>query len=334
MLTRPGVRDDAPGRRARPVVAVLGATGSIGSQVVSAFETAGHRVLAVARRRPPSAAGRAFAELDLSAAPSAQIAELLTAAGARLVVNAAGGCWLPSPQEIRTTHVDLVERLLHAAALMPAPPRFVQIGSIHEYGPVPHGTVIDESYEPRPRTPYARAKLAGSAAVLRATRAGQVQGIVLRAVNVFGPGAGDGSFLGSVVRRLRALPAGDRLRLEVGADRRDFVDVRDLAGAVVRAAQSSLTGRTVNIGRGEALGMHRLLALLVAEAGRDPDVLDLVGGPVRSNGGDWTQADVRLAERLLGWVPTTPVRQSLRDMWEAAPARTAPSADHRHAEPS
>ncbi|GAA3309054.1 hypothetical protein GCM10020295_72660 [Streptomyces cinereospinus] len=104
-------------------------------------------------------------------------------------------------------------------------------------------------------------------------------------------------------------------------DRRDFVDVRDMADAVVRAAESPVSGRTVNIGRGEALDMRRMLELLVAEAGRGPGVLELTTRSVRSNGGSWTQADVRLANRLLGWAPKTSLRQSLRDMWEAATGR-------------
>ncbi|MFF4898593.1 NAD-dependent epimerase/dehydratase family protein [Streptomyces sp. NPDC001068] len=308
---------DARSGEPRPAVAVLGANGSIGRHVVSAFETTGYRVLAVARKRPPTAAGAGFLELDLSATSPAELAEVLTAAGAQVMVNAVGG-WSPSTEDNQHVHVELVRRLLDAAALMPAPPRLVQIGSVHEYGPVPHGTVTSESREPRPQTPYARSKLAGTEAVLRATGTGQVQGIVLRVVNVFGPDAAAGSFLGSVVRRLRALPAGARLRLEVSRDERDYVDVRDLADAVVRAAESPLAGRTVNIGRGEALDMRRMLGLLVAEAGQDPDVLDLTTGPVSSNGGAWTRADIRSARRLLGWAPKIDVRQSLRDMWEAA----------------
>ena len=246
------------------------------------------------------AAGSGFVELDLSATSPADIAEVLTTAGARLMVNAVGG-WFASAEDNQHAHVELVQRLLDAAGLMPAPPRLVQIGSIHEYGPVPHGTVTGESYEPKPRTPYALSKLAGTDAVLRATRAGRVQGVVLRAVNVFGPDVAAGSFLGSVVRGLRELPAGARLRLEVSQDKRDYVDVRDLADAVVRAAESSLAGRIVTIGRGEALDLRRMLELLVAEAGQDPDVLDLTSGSVSSNGGAWTLADIRSAVRLLGW---------------------------------
>ncbi|WUH88831.1 NAD(P)-dependent oxidoreductase [Streptomyces sp. NBC_00433] len=304
----------------RPVVAVLGATGTIGRQVVSAFETTGYPVLSVARTRPPAVSGHAFVAADLSAAPIAEIAGLLTAAGARVVVNASGG-WLASPEENQRAHVDLVERLLRAAEMMPAPPRFVQIGSVHEYGPVPHGTVIEESYEPKPRTPYGLSKLAGSDAVLRAAREGRVPGVVLRAVNVFGPGTAGVGFLGSVVRGLRGLTPGDRLRLTVSRSQRDFVDVRDLADAVVRAAESSLAGQAVNIGRGEALDMSDLLTLLAAEAGYGPDVLDLASGSVRSHGGDWTRADIQRAGRLLDWAPKTSVRQSLRDMWESTAAR-------------
>jgi len=304
-----------PAGAPRPAVAVLGATGSIGRQVASAFETSGYRVLAVARRRPPAAAGRTCTALDLTAAPAARIAEVLAAAGARIVVNATGG-WLASAEENRQAHTRLVGHLLDAARLLPAPPRFVQIGSIHEYGPVPEGTDIDEARPPRPRTPYGRSKLAGSNAVLQASRAGHVQGVVLRAVNVYGPGAAAGSFLGSVVRRLRAREPGGRLRLEVNGDRRDYVDVRDLADAVVRAAESPLAGRSVNIGRGEALGMRRLLTLLVAEAGLDAGVLELTDQPVASHGAGWTRADIRLADRLLAWRPKTSVGQSLRDMWQ------------------
>jgi nucleoside-diphosphate-sugar epimerase len=301
----------------RPVVAVLGATGSIGAQVAAAFGTTGYRVLAVARRRPPRAPGRQCVALDLATASAAETAGILTAAGAGLVVNATGG-WLASAEENQQAHVEAVERLLDAAALMPARPRLVQIGSIHEFGPLEHGTAVDESYEPRPRTPYAVSKLAGSDAVLRAAREGRIEGVVLRAVNVFGPGVAAGSFLGTVVRRLRALPAGERLHLTVNSDQRDFVDVRDLADAVVRAAQSPLTALAVNIGRGEALGMRGMLGLLAEEAGLDPGVLELTGGPLRSKGGAWTRADVRLASRLLAWAPKISVRQSLRDMWEAA----------------
>lgn len=309
------MRDGAGGPH--PVAAVLGATGSIGTHVVSAFEAKGYRVLGFARNRPRCAGEREFFELDLSAAPGEEIAEILTKADARLVVNAAGG-WLASLEDNRLAHAELVERLLDAAALMPVPPRIVQIGSVHEYGAVPHGTAIDESVEPKPQTPYGLSKLAGSDAVVRAARAGAIEGVVLRAVNVYGPGTEGVGFLGSVVRGLRDLPPGDRLRLKVGTSDRDFVDVRDLSDAVVRAAESSVTGRIVNIGRGEALAMRRILELLVAESGHDPEVLELTSAAVDSKGGDWTLADIRLAHRLLGWAPKIPVRQSLRDMWNAA----------------
>lgn len=307
----------ADGRR---VVAVLGAGGSVGTHVTSAFERAGYRVLAIGRNPVPAAEGRECVRLDVAAATPSEIAGILDRSGAGLVVNSTGG-WLSSWEDNEYAHVRLVERLLEAGALLPEPPRLVQIGTIHEYGPVSHGTLIDESRACVPETAYGVTKLRGSRAVLRATEQGTVRGTVLRAVNVFGPGVAAGSFLGTVVRKLRVLPAGERLTLEVGGGQRDFVDVRDLADAVLRAAEAeadSVVGRTVNIGRGEALSMRDMLPLLVEAAGLPPEVLRLEDGPVSSKGGDWTRADASLAGQLLGWKPATGLHRSLWDMWSAS----------------
>ncbi|MEE4421641.1 MULTISPECIES: NAD-dependent epimerase/dehydratase family protein [Streptomyces] len=296
---------------------MLGATGCVGTGVCAAFASAGYEVLAVARRRPSGSVGDMFVPLDVSTADPAGLAGLLDGAGVQVVVNATGG-WLTSEDGNERHHVRLVERLLTAAELCSSVPRVVQIGSIHEYGPVPYGSAIDESVVPRPTTPYARTKLAGSRLVLQAARAGRVPAVVLRAVNVLGPGVATASFLGSVVLRLRELPPGGRLPLSIGDFERDFIDVRDLADAAVRAAEAPLTGEVLNIGLGRAVGIRTILSLLLRAAGRDAETIDEGGEPVTSRGGDWTLADTRLARRLLGWAPRIGLQQSVRDMWEAA----------------
>ncbi|MFD0395270.1 NAD-dependent epimerase/dehydratase family protein [Streptomyces nogalater] len=180
------------------------------------------------------------------------LADLFQDARVDTVVNAAGG-WLNTEDDNRYHHVRLVERLLAGTALMARTPRLVQIGSVHEYGPVPAGDAVDESREPRPVTVYARTKHAGSQAVLRATRAGDADGVVLRAVNVCGPWVTPASFLGTVTRRLSEAAPGEPVELTLSDARRDFVDGRDLADAVLRAATRPVTGEIFNIGRGEAL---------------------------------------------------------------------------------
>ncbi|TDC45406.1 NAD(P)-dependent oxidoreductase [Actinomadura sp. KC345] len=300
-------------------VAVLGATGCVGRSVRAAFIEAGRPVLAVARDRARRPDGGGCEPLDVATAAPREIAELLTAADVRVVVNATGG-WLATEEANEHHHVRLVENLLEGTASMAAPPRIVQVGSIHEYGPVPPGTPIDESVEPKPVTPYARTKLAGSRALLDATRAGGAHAVVLRSVNVCGPGVAPASFLGTVVRRLREAGPGRAIELSVGDARRDFLDVRDLAAAVVQAADAPVVGRVINLGRGEAVSIRTMLALLLEGAGLPADAIEKREAKVESRGGDWTLADIRVAGEALGWSPTIGLRESMRDMWESSAA--------------
>ncbi|MGS2642339.1 NAD-dependent epimerase/dehydratase family protein [Streptosporangium sp. LJ11] len=299
------------------VAVVLGATGFVGGAVCEAFSAAGHEVVAVARHRTSRAAAHRFVPLDVATAVPAELARTLVRLRADVVVNATGG-WLATEEANTFHHVTLVENLLAGLAGMTSPPRLVQVGSIHEYGPVPRGEPIHEEISPRPLTPYARTKLAGSEAILRAARLGRVDGVVLRAVNVCGPHVTTASFLGSVLAGLRALPPSRKLELRIGDDRRDFLDVRDLADAVVRAAGAPACGRVVNVGRGVAVAIREMVARLVAAAGLPPEVLQERGEPVGSRGDGWTMADIRLAGELLGWAPRIGLDESVRDMWEAA----------------
>ncbi|MEV7008642.1 NAD(P)-dependent oxidoreductase [Streptosporangium sp. NPDC051022] len=295
-------------------VAVLGATGCVGRQVCAALSRDGHEVVAVARNHAPHVSAYPFLLMDVAATPAEKIAEVFLTHGVDAVVNATGG-WAKLEEEMAYAHVRLVERLVEALTLTASAghrPRLVHVGSIHEYGPVPAGVLIDESVDPRPATPYARTKLAGSQAVLAA---GELDGVVLRAVNVCGPYTTQASFLGMVAARLRDTTAAEGLELSIADAQRDYLDVRDLADAVVKALSAPAAGRAVNIGRGVATDMRELVALLVAAAGFPPEALKEQDRQVESKGGDWTRADITLAGRLLGWHPRIDLPDSIRDMW-------------------
>jgi NDP-hexose 4-ketoreductase len=312
-------------------VTVLGATGGVGRHVCAAFRAAGDNVLGIARSA--SAAGSTL-RLDLADAAPERLAETFAAHRTEIVVNATGG-WIHSAEAMRLAHVQIVERLVAAGALLADPPRVVHIGTIHEYGPVPDGTLIDENRTPAPETDYARTKLAGSQALLDATAAGTARAVVLRAVNVCGPGTTSASFLGACLERIRGVRSGDRVPMTIANARRDYIDVRDLADAVVRAAHAPerTVGQVINVGRSEAVAMRQLVEWLLAAAGLPPDTIDEHDAAVQSKGGDWTRADIRRARRLLDWQPRTALDASLRDMWHAANRRT-PKLDGTTSAPS
>ncbi|AQA15552.1 NAD-dependent epimerase/dehydratase family protein [Streptomyces malaysiensis] len=303
---------------------VIGGTGFIGRHICRALAKRGYEVLAMARKPAEPIPGVAFLELDAVSAPTEDIVQ--AAKSADLLVNAAGDSWQGDEANMTASHIPLVDRLVDAAAALPGRPRLVQLGSVHEYGPVPDGTAIAEDHPTAPRTPYARTKLVGSRIVLGAADAGRIDGCVLRVTNVCGPGTPRGSFLGGLAHRLRHTTEDAPLALTLVDDRRDFIDVRDVAEAVALAASGPVTGRVVNIGQGGAFSMRELAWLLISASQVPARLVREESGAVHSKGGSWTQADIGLARRLMGWSPQVALKESLHDLWAASATSSRPAA--------
>ncbi|MEU8828730.1 NAD(P)-dependent oxidoreductase [Streptomyces sp. NPDC048636] len=302
---------------------VVGGTGFIGRHICRALARQEYDVLAMARKPAEAIPGVGFLALDAVAAPVGDIAAAVGPAD--LVVNAAGDSWEGDEERMTASHIPLVDQLVSAVATLPRRPRLLHLGSVHEYGPVPDGTAVGENHPTAPETPYARTKLVGSRIVLGAADAGRIDGCVLRVTNVCGPGTPYGSFLGRLAARLRETDEATPLTLTLVDDRRDFIDVRDVADAVVRAAGAPVGGQVINIGQGTATGMRELAGLLISASRVPPHLVREEDAPVHSKGGRWTQADIRLARTLLGWSPKVPLKESLYDLW-AASARRRPAA--------
>ncbi|MEW2400551.1 NAD(P)-dependent oxidoreductase [Streptomyces sp. NPDC046862] len=315
------------GPRETPRVAVLGGTGWVGRHVCAELARAGAEVLVVARHQVPCPARHSFVPLDLATAPTGTLRRLLAEFGVHAIVNATDAAnatdgWTVGEPALTRLNVDLVERLVAAAADLPRRIRMVHLGTILEYGETPWGTVVAETHPPRPATDYTRSKLAGSTAVLEAARADAIDALVLRVTNVCGPHPSPVSLSGKLVRQLtEALRAGEPMTVDVADARRDFVDVRDVAEAVVLAVTSPVTGRALNIGSGTATDIASVARLFVEAAGLPSRMLRERRRATTSLGGSWTCADIRLAADLLDWRPRRDLRSSMGDMWRlAAPA--------------
>ncbi|MFB6889255.1 NAD-dependent epimerase/dehydratase family protein [Kitasatospora sp. NPDC056327] len=315
-----------------PVV-VLGG-GFLGRHLGAAFAARGAEVHLLTRRGTAGPAGAVPAEppeiagFDLLAAAPREIAEVIRSVRAEVVVNAAGRAWQADEAEMTAGNAVLVERLVDALSLLPGPPvRLVQLGSVHEYGAgAPDGATTEE-HEPEPVTAYGRSKLLGSHEVLYATEHRSVDGVVLRLANVIGAGVPAGSLFGQVAAHLaraaRADARGDgaaELRLPPLRAARDVVDAVDAAAAVVAAATAPgarVTGRVINVGRGEAVPVRGLIDRLVELSGLDvPVVEDEAPGTARTDVARLL-LDISRARDLLGWRPERSLDRSLRDLLAA-----------------
>ncbi|MEU4711945.1 NAD(P)-dependent oxidoreductase [Nocardia salmonicida] len=303
-------------------VAVLGGTGWVGRHVCEVFARNGYDVVVVARNPVPHVCGNEFVPLDLATAAQGVIADFFGAGRFDVVVNAtdaanANDGWSRTEEQLYRSNVGLVHRIIAAMASLPQSPRLVHFGTIFEYGPVAVGEPMHEFVPPKPVGAYARTKLAGSAAVLDACRAGTISGLVLRLVNVCGPHPSPASFPGKLLASLRsAVVNGGGVEVAIAAARRDFVDVRDVAEACFKAAESATTGHAVNIGSGIAVELRELVELFVATAGLPRTALEPRAEVVSSLGPDWTKADIRLAMELLEWRPRITLSESVRATWE------------------
>ncbi|MFI1095892.1 NAD-dependent epimerase/dehydratase family protein [Streptomyces sp. NPDC020917] len=302
-------------------VLVLGGTGFLGRHICSAFGAVGATVARVARGASTGAPDGLFTRLDLVDAPAERIADILLATRADVVVNSVGAVWGMSEDQMYEGNTELVRRLVAAIAAVPHEPRLVHLGSLHEYGPVPRGTRISEDVTPAPDTPYGRSKLLGARAVLDAAAEGTLHGTVLRIANVAGPGTPPDSLLGILARRLheraRTAASGElpaELRLAPLTAWRDFIDVRDVADAVVAASVADVCGQVVNIGSGEAVEVRELVRRLIDLSGLTLSVVEDQNRDEQRGDLQWQRCDISRARHLLGWRPRLTLEHSLRDL--------------------
>ncbi|MFB6902985.1 NAD-dependent epimerase/dehydratase family protein [Streptomyces bacillaris] len=311
-----------PGRR----VMVLGGTGFVGRTVCADFRADGWDVLAVARSTPARPVAARFLPLDLAETPSDDLARVLAAERPDVVVNATGSIWSRDDDAMDRICTVPTLRLLDALGALRHRPRLVHLGSVLEYGPALSDGGPRTGPPPEPVTPYGRAKLAASRAVLEAAANGSVRGLVLRVANVSGVGAPESSLLGTVARQLVPGAVGTGpVTVELAPLRahRDYIDVRDVSAAVLAAALSSASGRALDIGRGEAVPVRLLVELLVRVSGVPARIVERPQEPDSAAGRDRIRADLAPARETLGWKPTRDLEESLAAYWADVSGRAA-----------
>jgi UDP-glucose 4-epimerase len=247
----------------RPVVAVTGAGGLVGSAIVNAL---GESAFAVRRlSRGTAAAGNPqVALLPPFDAPDPAFDKAL--AGATHVIHAAG----LTNADPKTTETDflnanarLTEKLARAARRV-TPARFLFISSIRAVAGQGSDQVIDGSWEPAPACAYGRSKRQGELAASEAF-AGEPERIcILRPAPVYGRG-----MKGNLGRLLRLAEMPYPLPFRSLTNRRSLLDAEALARAVVHALTSpAVAGGSYIVSDGEPSTIAEILAAFRSGMGR------------------------------------------------------------------
>ncbi|WP_235963940.1 NAD-dependent epimerase/dehydratase family protein [Tautonia rosea] len=282
------------------------------------------RLIALGRRPPEGWPADAFLRADLN--DPASLSRALATVRPRVVLHLAG---LTPPADEATLHrvnAGGTLALLRALQAIGRPCRIVSAGSAAELGPVPEALLpANETIPCRPDSPYGLSKWFASQATVASPR--PIEGIAARIFNPIGPGMPSSQAFGRFAAQLAA-PSPDPLSLQTGNldARRDLIDARDVADALIALALRGHPGRVYHVGTGSSHrigdGLHRLIALsgrrVVVSSDPNPGP-----GPVDS------RACIAAIRRDTGWSPRIPIDESLADLWNSVrPRSLRPDAPH------
>jgi UDP-glucose 4-epimerase len=188
----------------------------------------------------------------------------------------------------------------------------VHCSSSEAYGSAQY-VPMDESHPLLATTPYAASKAAADQIVLSYWQTFDIDTVIVRPFNTFGPRQNPGTYAGiipTVVRRVK-----DGLPIEIfgdGEQTRDFIFVRDAANAFLEIyEQESTRGRVINVATGHETSVNGLVTRILRVMGvPDHPVVHIAPRPgdVRRHCGD-----VGLAQATFGFEPTAITDESLRE---------------------
>ncbi|XPP27426.1 MAG: NAD-dependent epimerase/dehydratase family protein [Leucobacter sp.] len=177
-----------------------------------------------------------------------------------------------------------------------------------EMGPLPMNA---EEVQPNPVSVYAATKLAQEHLLRTWADSYEVQAVILRLQNVYGPGQSlINPYTGIMSLFCRMAMGGKSIPLyEDGEVRRDFVLIDDVARAVVAAAKVASAPRSpLDIGLGTMHTIADAAQLISAEYGAPAPH---VSGAYRLGDVRHAWADISRAQEALGWTPQHDLRDGI-----------------------
>lgn len=317
-------------------VVVTGGAGFIGSHVVDAYLSRGHRVwvvddLSSGRRENLSP----DAELLVADIGSPEVRELFREVRPDIVNHHAAQIdvrvSVEDPRRDASTNVLGLLNLTEAA-LEVGTRRFVYVSSGGVVYGEPEVRPTPEGMPKLPLSPYGVTKLAGEYYLNYYRRVHGLEYVALRYSNVFGPRQDPHGEAGVVAIFCNRLLAGEALTIfGDGEQTRDYVFVKDVAAANMLASEMTLPVGdgaegldevAFNVGTGLATSVNRLADALEEIAGIHPGRDYRAGRP-----GELRHSTLDAGKvRSRGWAPQVTITEALQETYQhIAQTRTQPT---------
>ena len=232
------------------------------------------------------------------------------------IFHLASGLRDDNNQKLITTNVQGTTALITAIAASNVSKPTVILGSSGGvYGSFNLAALpLKESTPCNPADVYSVTKLAAEQIGRVLGRYYNIPVLVARIFNIVGPGQDERHVCGRFVTQLETLGKVGQTSLPVGnlGTTRDFIDVRDVARALVLLSHHGKPSCVYNVGSGKETSVRSILELLIRYSGFHGEVHEI---PENSRQSDVPRhwADIRLLKDL-GFVPQHPLQNSLIDL--------------------
>lgn len=170
---------------------------------------------------------------------------------------------------------------------------------------------IREDHPVDPDTPYGSTKLCMEKECLAYAKLYDMDAVCLRYFNVYGPNQRFDAYGNVIPIFAFQMLRGEQLTIfGDGEQTRDFINVRDIVQANIKAAMANDLSGAFNIGSNGRITINRLVELLRETSGVEPQV---VHGPPRPGDVRHSLADISAARHAFGFDPSVSMEEGLKE---------------------
>lgn len=300
-----------------PTTLVTGGCGFIGFALSRRLAAAGHQVVAyddLSRGRAENLPdGARLIEGDIR--DRRRLGDVLSELRPDAVIHLAAIHYLPDcaarPRETQDVNVEGTRRVL-GACRSGGVRRVVFASTAAVYAPV-DGPCAEDDTPVGPIEVYGESKLEGERLVEAFSRETGIAATTVRISNAIGRRETNPHVVPHIFESLRV---SNQVPLGSIEARRDYIDTRDIADAILAVLEASPGYQVFNVGTGEAHSVAAIVAALERILGRRIEILR-DASRLRPVERMLLVADISKIRRAAGWAPRVTLEESLRDLVDA-----------------
>jgi len=289
---------------------VIGAEGFIGKKVVEVSMAANFEVWRSGKNIKKSLRSRILNLFDKTS-----IKKVLSEIRPDYIISCAGN--VENSEKALVTNPVFTLNLLQAIIESKAKyKKIIILGSSGEYGVVgKKKLLVKESCTSLADTFYAKSKVIETSVALYFRDYYKLPIVVARIFNPIGSGMNQRFLIPNLIKQIREIKIGKRKEIEINslADSRDYIDVADVAEALLRICKKNAKGSIYNIGSGERTTNKTLLKIILKEfnVNLKTKVKNEIKGAVPISA---VQADIGKIIKDTGWSPKIKLTDTIKEI--------------------